>query len=271
MIFNIVITMLILPKYDNQYNVVMLREVCWYVMIGSGILTALACIGISEFDKIENFISLTEDRKEKKFGTKDMLNLIKGNRAFKLYLVAAVSDKIALTTAGQAVVYTLFYGILIGNMQLGTIFSILTMLPSIVFVFISTHFAVKKGNMESMIIWTKSCVAIALIAIGFCTVNDMTSIMRAIVPTVIFFVIMLLFSGFKMGVSANTGSMMSDLVDYEMSRTSSFMPGTVAATYTFIDKLISSLASTIAAFAVALVGYKTVMPQPGDTLTTPIF
>ncbi len=271
MVFNIVITMMILPKYDNVYNVSMLKETCWYVIIGSGILTLLACVGVSEFDKIENFISLTEDKKEKKIGTKDMVNLLKNNRAFKLYIAAAVSDKIALATAGQAIVNTLFYGMLIGNIQLGTIFSIITMLPSIVFVFVATRLAVKRGNMESMLVWTKSCIAIALVAIGFCVVNDMTNIMRSIVPTVIFFAIMLLFSGFKMGVSANTGSMMSDLVDYEMSRTSSFMPGTVAATYSFIDKLVSSLSSTIAAFCVALVGYKTVMPQPGDTMTTPIF
>lgn len=145
------------------------------------------------------------------------------------------------------------------------------MLPSIVFLFISTGMAAKRGNKEVNVIWTWACIAISVIAVIFCALVDMTSIMRAVVPNVIFFIIMLLFGGFKMGVSACTGAMMHDIVDYEMSRTSTFMPGTVGATYSFLDKMISALSSTVAAFCVALIGYKEVMPQPTDAATNPIF
>ncbi len=272
MIINIVVTMVLLPRYGNEYNVPMLSATCIFTIVFAAVMVALACIGVKDIDKPENFVSVNVEKKEeKKVSFKDMGALIKGNKAFQMYIVAAASDKLALTTSGQAVVATMFYGIIIGNMQLGTIFSVATMLPSILFLFISTSMAAKKGNKESMVTWTWACMAIAVIAVVFCALTDMTKIMRAIVPTVIFFIIMLLFGGFKMGVSACTGAMMHDIVDYEFSRTSTFMPGTVAATYSFVDKLISALASTVATCCVALIGFRDVMPQPTDTATTPIF
>lgn len=272
MIISTIVAMVILPKFGNEYSVPMLSVTCIFTIVFAAVMILLACIGVSEFDKPENFISVSAEKKEEKKVTfKDMLNLLKGNRAFQMYVVAAASDKLALSTGGQAVVSTMFYGILVGNMQLGTIFSMITMLPSILFLFISTGMAAKKGNKESMVTWTWACMIVAAIAIGFCAVVDMTSIMRAAVPTAIFFVIMLLFGGFKMGVSACTGAMMHDIVDYEMSRTSTFMPGTVAATYSFLDKIISALSSTVAAGCVALIGFRQVMPQPTDEPTTAIF
>ena len=49
------------------------------------------------------------------------------------------------------------------------------------------------------------------------------------------------------------------------------MPGMVGACYTFTEKLIASLGSTFVTFAVALIGYTTVMPQMGDKPSIPLF
>ena len=64
--------------------------------------------------------------------------------------------------------------------------------------------------------------------------------------------------------------MMADIADYEAVRTGNFLPGTVAACYSFVDKFISSFSSTIAALSVAVIGYTTVLPQPNDPASTPI-
>ena len=61
--------------------------------------------------------------------------------------------------------------------------------------------------------------------------------------------------------------MRADVVDYELSRSGKYLPGVVAATYNFIDRLISSLATTIASLAVGLAGYTAVAPQPTDAPT----
>lgn len=45
------------------------------------------------------------------------------------------------------------------------------------------------------------------------------------------------------------------------------MPATVSATYSFVDKFISSFGATIATLMIGLIGYTTTTPQQGDPLT----
>lgn len=272
MVFNIVMTLILLPRFNNEYSVPMLRLTAILVLCISCFLVILSCIGIAEYDRPENFVfKKKEDDEAPKIGFGQMLKCVKENKAFQRYIVACASDKLAAATAGQAIVSTLFFGIMIGNMQLGNIFSIITMLPSIVFLLISTRMAVNRGNMESMLVWTKAAIIVSILSIVFCALTDMTTIMREIIPTAIFFVLQLLFSGFKMGISANSGAMLSDIIDYEMSRSSNFMPGTMAATYSFIDKLISAFSAMVATGCVAIIGYRTIMPQPNDQATPATF
>ncbi|MDE6919435.1 MAG: sugar transporter, partial [Lachnospiraceae bacterium] len=42
-------------------------------------------------------------------------------------------------------------------------------------------------------------------------------------------------------------------------------------TYSLIDKLVSSFSAAIATACVALIGYTTTLPQPGDALTSGVF
>lgn len=45
----------------------------------------------------------------------------------------------------------------------------------------------------------------------------------------------------------------------------------MTGTYSLVDKLITAFSATIAAGAVALVGYTNTMPQPGDACTSAVF
>lgn len=65
--------------------------------------------------------------------------------------------------------------------------------------------------------------------------------------------------------------MRADITDYELERSGAYMPGTVGAVYTFIEKIVASFGATIASLSVALIGYREVMPQMGDAATWPIF
>ena len=89
---------------------------------------------------------------------------------------------------------------------------------------------------------------------------------------------MMVYVVFTMGVNASKmilnvaeGMMRADVIDYELERSGNYMPGTVGAVYSLTEKIIASFGSTIAAVAVAAIGYKTVMPQMGDAATWPIF
>ena len=91
-------------------------------------------------------------------------------------------------------------------------------------------------------------------------------------PVMIIYVLLTLaFNGAKMCVTTCGTSFMADCIDYELYRSGKFVPAVVSGTYSLLDKIISSFGALIATAAVALLGYTTTMPQPGDPCTTPLF
>ncbi|MCI6465531.1 MAG: MFS transporter [Faecalicatena sp.] len=270
MMMSLVVTMVILPKFGNQYSVPMLRMNSIFCVAVSFVLVLLCCIGVSSADKPENFQGISVKGKEERVTLRDMARLLKGNRAMQMYIVSAASDKLAQQTGSQAVVSTMLFGILIGNMQLGTLISVIAMLPSIIFAILGAKYAGKHGNKESMVTWTRVALVVAVISVLFCSFADLKKVTVAAVPTILFFLLTFALNGSKMCITTATGAMCADIIDFELDRSGKFLPAAVTATYSFIDKCISSLGSTIAAGCVALIGFRTVMPQPTDEATTPI-
>ena len=91
-------------------------------------------------------------------------------------------------------------------------------------------------------------------------------------PMMILYVILTLaLNGAKMCVTTANTSFMADIIDYELDRSGKYVPAVVTGVYSLIDKIISAFGATIATAAVALIGYTTTMPQPGETCTPEIF
>jgi Na+/melibiose symporter-like transporter len=88
---------------------------------------------------------------------------------------------------------------------------------------------------------------------------------------VIFFALLLSLNGARMCVTTASGAMRADIIDYELDRSGKYMPAIVVSTYNFIDQIITSFGATIAAGCVALIGFKSVMPQPTDEPSKGIF
>ena len=165
----------------------------------------------------------------------------------------------------------MLFGIIIGNMQLGTILSVIGMLPSIVFAFIGAKYAGKHGNKESMVTWTYVCMTVTAILVVLFILIDPTLIATAAPMMIAYVVLTLILNGAKMCVTMSSNAMMADIIDYELDRSGKFIPAAVTGTYSFIDKLVSSFSTAIATGLVALIGYKTTMPQPSDPSTPAIF
>lgn len=271
MILNIVITVMLLPQYGNVYSVEMLAAACKVCVAVSAAGLILCCIGVTDIDKPENFKGVSTTKKNEPVKFKDMVELVKSNRALQSFIVAASSDKIASQTASQAVVTTMLFGIIIGNMQLGTILSVIGMLPSIVFAFIGAKYAGKHGNKESMVTWTYVCMTVTAILVVLFILIDPTLIATAAPMMIAYVVLTLILNGAKMCVTMSSNAMMADIIDYELDRSGKFIPAAVTGTYSFIDKLVSSFSAAIATGLVALIGYKTTMPQPSDPSTPAIF
>ena len=269
MTYTVISTMLILPKFGNQFNVAFMSTVCMLYLSVAAVLTVISCIGLTPIDKPENFIGIAATSDEDKVSMKDMLRFLKENRPFQMYLISAVSDKLAQNVNSQAIVTTMLFGILIGNIQFGTMLTMISMLPSIIFAMIGARYAGNHGNKEATITWTWACTGIAIISVLFLAAIDMKMIAGNILFTAVFFILLLLGNGAKMGVTTANGAMRSDIVDYELNRSGKYLPAVVTATYNFVDQLVTSFGATIATASVALIGYAAA-PQPTDPSTSAI-
>lgn len=269
MIMTVLFTVVLLPKFNNEYNVEMLAACSVVTVVASLIFTILACVGVSQADKPDNFGQVTAGNEEK-VKIKDMLSLLKSNKPLQMYIIAGASDKLAQQTSSQSIITTMLYGILIGNMQLSTILNVVAMLPSIVFAIFGAKYAGKHGSKEALTFWTKVCIISSVVMIAFMMLIDMRKVTVNIIPTIAFFLLILITNGAKMCVTTATSSMSGDVIDYEMSRSGKYMPAVVTGTYNFFDKLVSSVATIIATGCIALIGYTSTMPQPTDAPTTAI-
>ena len=268
MALSLVSTMVILPMFGNQYTKDMLSLTCIIYVAVAWVLTLIACIGLTPVDKPENFEGITAGGDD--VGLKDMFHFLATNRPFQLYTLSAVADKLAQQVNSQTIISTMMFGILIGNIQFGTIVSMLSMLPSIVFAIFGARYCGKHGNKEATVTWTWVCVVISVLGIVFCAAIDMSAIRTNMVLLCLFFAILLLNNGSKMCITTANGAMRADIVDYELDASGKYIPGIVTATYNFIDQVISSFGITIATFCVSLIGYVHTTPQPTDAPTPAI-
>ena len=65
--------------------------------------------------------------------------------------------------------------------------------------------------------------------------------------------------------------MISDCADYETYLSGRFVPGMMGTLFSFVDKMISSFATTIVAMSVAAIGFTTRMPDVTDAYSSQIF
>lgn len=275
LIFTNITTFIILPKYDYQYNTAMFGEmVLWYAVI-SLVFVLLTCIGIYKVDVRETFISSKGARRETKVSVRDMWAVIKENRNVQIYMLTGVANKLAQQTGTQSVILTLLNGVLIGSYAASTIVSNFTQIVGILFVFSGGIFIAKWGSKRTTIVWSWISTLIAGFTIGFCLLLGGPEGMKKIgvvgIPICVWAVLQLAKSGATMILTTTNQTMKADVVDDEYDRSGNYLPAIVSGIYSFVDKLVSSLGSTIAAVAVTFVGYINSIPQLGDEATWPRF
>jgi Na+/melibiose symporter-like transporter len=275
MIFNTMISFWILPKYDNQYNAEMLRDSCIIFVAFAAILTITTCIGIRKVDVEETYVINSEtDKSQGRIKFKDMWHVLSKNRACQMYIISCATDKLAQSTATQAIIMTMLNGILIGSYKATTMINNFTMIVGIIFAFLGGLYVAKYGTKQATIVWSWVAIAVAVVTTGFCVVlgkDGMSQISVAMAPTVIYVVLMTATTAVRMILTTAAGAMRSDVVDYELERSGKYMPAVVGGVYSFIDKLMTALAAGLSAFCVAAIGYKDTMPQMGDKATTGVF
>lgn len=119
MILMIILNVVMLPAFGGTYNLTFLTTVCKLCLAVGAADILLVCIGVSEYDKPENFGGLSSKKETLK--VKDMVEVIKNNRPLQCYIVSNASDKIAQQTASQAIITTMLNGIIIGDIGIFTV------------------------------------------------------------------------------------------------------------------------------------------------------
>ena len=272
MALNIIFFVVLMPRY-GAYTKEFLAAACWLSIGFSAFGIIMTCIGISEFDKPENFMGTTA--KKEKLKLTDMVDVLKNNRPLQCYIASAASDKIAQQVASQSIIGTMLSGIIIGDMSIATTLGTIGILPSILFAFIGAAYARKHGNKKTVVTWTGLCMIVTSAMTMFFVVlyiGGNTQKISTFMPFMILYVILtLLTNGMKMGVTTGNNAFMADIIDYELDRGGKYIPAVVTGVHSLIDKLVSSVSALIATGAVALIGYRETMPQPDDALTPAIF
>ena len=266
---SLVLNVVLLPKCGGTYNQEFLTAACNISLMVAAIGTLLVCLGVSAFDKPENFVGT---KKSEPLKMADVVEVLKSNKPLQCYIASNASDKLAQQVGSQAIIGTLFNGILIGNMGLATILTVISMVPSIFFAAFGAKYVGKHGSKKGIVTWTYVSMTITAALVLFFIFGDPKQIGVMGSPSMILYVVLtLLQNGSNMCITTSNSSYMADTIDFELDRSGRYVPAVVTGTYSLVDKLITSFAAVIATGAVALLGYTTTMPQPTDPCTSAIF
>lgn len=256
-------------KHDG-FTLGLFTELNMYGIIIAGIFTTLAVIGIWSKDRKE-FFGLANQTVKTRF--RDYWPILKGNRPMQMLIIAAATDKLTMSVLRHSVVMVMLFGILLADYSLSGTVSLIVLVPTLLITFGGVWYARKKGLKRSFVASTWIGLISFSTMIVFLSIIDPTTISLSNIgiATIIFLVLYTLGLGFGALPSAIVIPMLADVSDYETYKSGRFVPGMMGTIFSFVDKLISSVAPALVGFMVALIGYKDQFPQIGEALTPSLY
>lgn len=235
-------------------------------IIVSAVLTCLAVIGIAGKDKPEFF---GVGGRQEKVKMKEYVAILAANKELQRLMVAGAGCKLAFSIATNMTVLCMLYGAMMGNynglylpmMVVGYIFSV----P---FFLLTVRTSQKHGQKASLVRYT----ALALIMyVGVFVLLllwkqgdpawNLTLFANGKISINLYTILFVIFFGIGYGAYYATADMpipmVADCSDYETYRSGRYIPGIMGTLFSLVDKLVSSLGSTIVGAAVAAIGIAT--------------
>ncbi len=243
-------------------------------IIISFVLTILAMIGIWEKDRPEYF-GLGGEEKQK-VSVREYVALVRANQPLQRLMVAGAGCKLALAIATNTAVLCMLYGGMMGNydglylpmMILGYVFSVPFFVLTIrtsqkhgqkasLMRYVAVALAMYAGVLVLLFLWQEGNPAfqLSLFSDGHLSINLYT-------------VLFILFFGVGYGAYYATADMpipmVADCSDYETYRSGQYVPGIIGTLFSLVDKLVSSLSSTVVGLAAAAIGFHAALPGGDD-------
>lgn len=273
-IIQMIVSGYLMVKHGGEMGTPFFIDLICILIPLSAVLTILAVIGIWEKD-CPKYYGLGEKKgvKKEKIRLKDYWQVIKGNRALQMLILAASTDKLASTVSGNAIVSIMIFGIICGNYALSGEISMITIVPTMVLLLVGALFAGKMGQRKAVVVFSALSIVSCLGIVALFVFGDPSQISMSNMgfTTIAFLVLYILMRGF-MGIPGSLViPMIADCSDYEIYRSGKYVPGLMGTLFSFVDKTISAFGNTIVGLMIAAIGYTTVQPTVNDPLTTPVF
>ncbi|GIP16151.1 sugar transporter [Paenibacillus montaniterrae] len=270
-LFSMYNSLYLVPKYGGFNNPDFFQEMVLTVVGIAGILYALCVAAIWSKDRMENLE--TKSGSSEKVRVKDMWQVIKGNRALQIFVLSVTSDKLAMQTHSNQVVIVMLYGIIIGNFSMSGQMAMPAIFVNLLMIFFGIKWARKVGTKRGYVAATWGCIITYALLFLLLWLGDPTQIgFDNLGFMTIAFVLLMLLSGAFIFLSTGLVSpLIPDIVDYETYRTGRFVPGIISTTYSFIDKVVSSLAQTVVGLTLAAIGFKAAFPDINTPYSESIF
>lgn len=275
------VTSVLVPKYNVLDAAGNITTSAFYTT-GFYVEMWLLCAGVSLVTAVFAIIGLWRKDRPEFFGTgkaqllhlRDYWDTIKNNRAIQMLIVAACSDKLTIGMQTSAVVMVMLFGIIVGDYGKYAAFSGVTgVLTLVISLFLVLIIARKLGQKKALV--SGSCMAIgsAVLLFAMLWLGNPHNINFAPLNfyTIAFVVLFLLMKGGGQLSSTLVIPMTADCADYEVYRSGKYVPGLMGTLFSFIDKMISSLASMLVGLLLAAIGFKSVQPTQATPYSSAIF
>lgn len=243
------------------------------------------CVILSLVCSVIAFVSLISKDKTEYFGLgkstpvkfRDYWDILKNNRALQMLVVSASTDKLATQTKGDATITLIMYAIVCGNAAASGLVSSYTTIPNVLFIMLGAGvIASKLGQKKAMTVGSTGGVIcclglIALFLLGNPTTLSLPGDGRFAgwsLFTILFLGLTIAFNGFNQIAGSVVMTMTADVADYEVYRTGRYVPGMIGTLFSFVDKLISSLATSIVGIMCAAIGFTTALPTAETPYST---
>lgn len=265
-----IVTSRLTVKYGTMYDAGLFHELWVITAIFGALFTACAVFSIAPKDRVEFFGT----GKPVLVTLKDYWDTLKHNRAIQMLVVAASTDKLASSAKTSAVTIVMF-GIVAGNYGLyGAINGFVTVPTVVLTVVVISTLATTLGQRKGMIIGSIGGIATSVLLIFLWLFGNPSSITGADGGlhfgffTVGYIILAIINGGFN-NLSGNIViPMTADCADYEVYRTGKYVPGMMGTLFSFVDKIISSLAPLIAGLMFAAIGFKEALPDVNTPYST---
>lgn len=207
-------------------------------------------LALRKKDVAENYLRYVNTSQPK---FRDFIDIFAHNKALQMLILAASTNKIAQTLQGGMVV--VFYVYVVKNQSMQGTVPLITMLLSIVFMFMSVRLISRFGRVEVFKWSSVGGFFFGFAMIPLIAMNPSNFVWLVLVLSVN----ALLIAG---TTDQNLISMIADAADYEYYINGRFIPGMIGTAFSFIDKVISSLSSALSGMILAAAGFVSVTETP---------